>query len=159
MYAEHLFHSSVLKFYCDYRLGGLTYLDVLHIYGISRAGYIPQLFSIRLPNPEVIYELLRKANGAALIYDSSFESILGDCHLPRHCALKSTLVEDVPETLPSIRDFQDLDIAFIFHTSGSTSGSPKLVPVNYRWLESTVVKSHHINIPNNPTRQDVTVWM
>lgn len=143
----------------DYRLSGLTYLDVLHIYGISRAGYIPQLFSIRLPNPEVIYELLKKANGAALIYDPSFESVLGDCHLPRHCVLKSTLVEDVPEKLPSIRDFQDLDVAFIFHTSGSTSGCPKLVPVNYRWLDSAVSKSHHINMPKNSSRQDVTVWM
>ena len=141
------------------RLSGFSYLDVLHIYGISRAGYVPQLFSIRLPNPVVIYELLRKAGAAALIYDCSFESVLNDCHISRHCVLKSFSVEDVPATLPSIWDFQELDIAFIFHTSGSTSGIPKLVPINYRWLNSAVVKSHYISVPENASRQDVTVWM
>ena len=29
-----------------FRLGGMTYLNVLCIYGILRAGYIPQLFSL-----------------------------------------------------------------------------------------------------------------
>ena len=142
-----------------YRLIGSTYLDVLHLYAISRAGYVPQLFSIRLLNPVAIYELLLKANAAALIYDSSFESVLGDCHVPRHRVLKSTLVEDVPEALPSIWDSQEDDLALIFHTSGSTSGSPKLVPQSYRWLTSVVVKSHYISMPENPRRQDVTVWM
>jgi acyl-CoA synthetase (AMP-forming)/AMP-acid ligase II len=151
--------SSLVLNVIFYRLSGFTYLDVLHIYGISRAGYVPQLFSIRLPNPMVIYELLRKANAAALIHDSSFESILDDCLIRRYCALKSTVVEDVPETLPSIWDFQEDEIAFIFHTSGSTSGSPKLVPTSYRWLNSAVVKSRHISRPENPKRQDVTVWM
>jgi long-subunit acyl-CoA synthetase (AMP-forming) len=73
--------------------------------------------------------------------------------------LKSTSVDDVPETLPSIWDFQDVDLTFIFHTSGSTSGSPKLVPLSYRWLNSAVEKSHHISMPENPRHQDVTVWM
>jgi acyl-CoA synthetase (AMP-forming)/AMP-acid ligase II len=157
MYNKKLISAFVLNL--QYRLSGFTYLDVLHIYGISRAGYIPQLFSIRLPNPVVVYELLRKANAAALIHDSSFKSVLGDCHLPRYCVLDSTFVEDVPETLPSIWDFREEDLAFIFHTSGSTSGSPKLVPLSYRWLNSAVVKSCHISMPENSSRQDVSVWM
>ncbi len=141
------------------RLGGLTYVDILHIYGISRAGYIPQLFSIRLPNPTVIYELLRKAGASALIYDSSFEPVLIDCPVPTHRALTSSRVVDAPESLPGIWDFREEDIAFIFHTSGSTSGSPKLVPMSYRWLNSVVVKSHHISLPHDSKRQDVTVYM
>jgi len=132
---------------------------VLHIYGISRAGYIPQLFSLRLPNPGVIYELMRKAGASALIYDATFEYMLGNCQVPKHCALQSNHVEDVSELLPSIWDFRQEDIVFIFHTSGSTSGSPKLVPMNYRWLNSVVIKSNYISMPQSPDRQDVTVCM
>jgi len=142
-----------------FRVSGFTYADVLHIYGISRAGYIPQLFSIRLPNPTVIYELLHKADARAIIYDPSFESILNDCPIPSYCAFQSEQIEFVQENLPSIWDIHEDDIAFYFHTSGSTSGSPKLVPMSYRWLNSVVVKSGYISAPQNPGRQDVTVSM
>ncbi|KAF8154247.1 hypothetical protein B0H34DRAFT_800120 [Crassisporium funariophilum] len=140
-------------------LSGFTYVDVLHIYGISRAGYIPQLFSLKLPNPIVVYELLQRAGAQALIHDPCFESILGDCPLPIHRALLSERIESVRESLPSIWEPQEDDIAFIFHTSGSTSGSPKLVPMSYRWLSTVVLKSHHISMPRNADRQDVTVCM
>lgn len=141
------------------RISGFTYVDVLHIYGLSRAGYIPQLFSIRLPNPVVIYELLRRANAQAIIYDPSFESVLGDCPVRKYPFNSSESVESVDAILPNIHDFRESDLAFLFHTSGSTSGSPKLVPVHYSWLNSVVVKSHHISKPSNPERQDVTVYM
>lgn len=141
------------------RIGGFTYTDVLHIYGISRAGFIPQLFSLRLPNPDIIYELLERANAKGLVYDSSICMNLGSCPVPTFsamlstdtnaseplCDLDSTLVED--------------DIAFIFHTSGSTSGSPKLVPCSYRWLAGAVHKSHQVSRPRTAGRRDVTVWM
>ncbi|KDR78205.1 hypothetical protein GALMADRAFT_64892 [Galerina marginata CBS 339.88] len=140
-------------------LGGFTYVDVLHIYGISRAGYIPQLFSLRLPNPSVIYELLHRANAQALVHDPSFQSILSDCPVPTHRVLESERIQDFDESLPSIWDFREDDIAFYFHTSGSTSGSPKLVPMSFRWLNSVVIKSHHISMPQNHQRQDVTVCM
>lgn len=141
------------------RVSGFSYADVLHIYGISRAGYIPQLFSLRLPNPDVIYELLRKANAQAILYDPSFESVLKNCPVPSHLAFQTDIIENVEESLPSIWDSQEDNIAFYFHTSGSTSGSPKLVPMSFRWLNSVVVKSHHISMPQNPDRQDVTTAM
>ena len=141
------------------RLSGFTYTDVLHIYGISRAGYIPQLFSLKLPNPTVVHELLHRAGAKALIYDASFESILKNFPLPTYRALTSERVEPTPVSLPDISESQEDDIAFIFHTSGSTSGSPKLVPTSYRWLNTVVIKSHHISKPRDPYRQDVTVCM
>ena len=141
------------------RLSGFIYTDVLHIYGISRAGYIPQLFSLRLPNPAVVHELLQRAGAQALIYDASFESILNNFPLPTYRALASERIEPTPISLPSISDSQEDDIAFIFHTSGSTSGSPKLVPMTYRWLNTTVLKSHHVSKPRDLHRQDVAVSM
>lgn len=142
------------------RLSGYTYTDVLHIYGISRAGYIPQLFSLKLSNSAVIHELLHEAGARALIYDASFESIMKDFPLPIYCAITSERLESSTSvSLPDISESQDDDIAFIFHTSGSTSGSPKLVPMNYRWLSTVVTKSRHISKPGDPHRQDVTVCM
>lgn len=142
------------------RLSGLTYIDCIHIYGMSRAGYIPQMFSLRLPNPDVVYELLRKANAQALIFDSCFESVLSDCPIPSYQALKSRNIESVDESLEEIGPIQnENEPAFIFHTSGSTSGSPKLVPCTYRWLNTVVQKSNWISRPRNPDRQDVTVFM
>ena len=140
-------------------MSGFTYTDVLHIYGLSRAGYIPQLFSLRLPNPIVVHELLQRAGAQALIYDASFESILKNFPLPIYRALTSERLKPTPISLPSISNFQEDDVAFIFHTSGSTSGSPKLVPMSYRWLSTVVLKSRHISKPRDAHRQDVTVCM
>ncbi|KAJ3570247.1 hypothetical protein NP233_g4524 [Leucocoprinus birnbaumii] len=140
-------------------IGGFTYLDVLHIYGLSRAGYIPQLFSLRLPNPEVVYELLKRADAKALIYEAAFSALCSDCPVPAHLAVENDLVPESSSPLPPLLPVTEQDIAFIFHTSGSTSGSPKLVPCNYRWIMTALKKSWQVSKPQNQSRQDVTVWM
>lgn len=138
----------------------MTYTDVLHIYGISRAGYIPQLFSVRLPSPEVIFELLRKANAQALIFDPCFEAILADSPVPTHLAAnaRETDVAGWPE-LEKLSGCDGNDTAFVFHMSGSTSGSPKLVPCSYRWLDTIIKKANQTTQPKRPNQTDVTVWM
>ncbi|KAJ7437151.1 hypothetical protein B0H11DRAFT_2362510 [Mycena galericulata] len=132
-------------------IGGYSYKDVLNIYGVSRAGYIPQLFSLRLPNADVILELLTKTRARALIYEDLFESALQTWPLPIYRAV------DVDNHVPSPAA-QNQEIAFYFHTSGSTSGSPKLVPCSYRWLDSTIRKSHQICAPRQQDRHDIAVW-
>ncbi|KAJ8094247.1 hypothetical protein PM082_006786 [Marasmius tenuissimus] len=144
-------------------IAGTTYQDVLHIYGLSRAGYIPQLFSIKLPNPEVIFELLNKSHARALICDDNFYGIAGQSPVPLHVAVGLSGIDGhggnealpLPE-LPSVRAD---DIAFYFHTSGSTSGSPKLVPCSYTWLNSVVEKSQQACTPYHSDRRDVVTWM
>ncbi|OSX67394.1 hypothetical protein POSPLADRAFT_1127795 [Postia placenta MAD-698-R-SB12] len=141
-------------------LGGMTYADVLHIYGVARAGYIPQLFSLRLPNPDVVYELLHRAGGQAMIYDSSFASVVRDCPVPAIVTvdLGAAAVDNVP--LPPIPEpLSEEDTAMIFHTSGSTSGSPKLVHCSYKWLDAIVAKGDLISRPFHEDRKDVIVWM
>lgn len=136
----------------------MTYIDVLNIYGLTRAGYVPQLFSIRLPNPVVIYELLERANAKGLIYETSFESVLSDCSVPAHRAISISEANPQDEPLPTLPTPVDADeLVFIFHTSGSTSGSPKLVPCSRRWMNSAVEKSYHTGFPKSD--RDVTVWM
>ncbi|KAG6845754.1 hypothetical protein H0H87_003808 [Tephrocybe sp. NHM501043] len=138
-------------------IGGFTYTDVLHIYGISRAGYVPQLFSLRLPNPAVIYELLQKANAKALVHEATFVSALTECPLPTHLAASVETTNE--EALPVLEVSDENSVAFIFHTSGSTSGSPKLVRCSHLWLDSAVRKSYQTSKPRHLQAQDVTVWM
>lgn len=139
----------------------MSYRDVLHIYGVTRANYVPQLFSLRLPNPDVVYELLHRANAVFLIYDQSFDAIVSDSPVPRHAAIEVQPEDVEGETLPSLAEsgLQPDSCIVIFHTSGSTSGSPKLVPCSLRWVNSMVAKSAKVAIPKNTARQDVSVWM
>ncbi|KAI0344302.1 acetyl-CoA synthetase-like protein [Trametopsis cervina] len=142
-------------------LAGLSYSDVLHIYGVARASYIPQLFSLRLPNPTIIYELLQKAEGQALIYDPSFADIVADSPVPAHAAT-SVREEDVEDEIISPLSqisLEETDIVMIFHTSGSTSGRPKLVRCSLKWLDNIVYKAWQVSRPKDPERQDVSVWM
>ncbi|KAI8980609.1 acetyl-CoA synthetase-like protein [Trametes punicea] len=141
-------------------LGGMTYMDAVHIYGIARVGYIPQLFSLRLPNPDVVYELLLRAKAQALVFDRSFGSIVKGCPVPAEVAIdvRSVDVDNLllpPLWVPSHGE----DIVMIYHTSGSTSGCPKLVPCTADWVNATVSKTALVTRPHNANRQDVTVWM
>ncbi|KAJ7925892.1 hypothetical protein B0H13DRAFT_2229498 [Mycena leptocephala] len=140
-------------------IGGYTYNDVLNIYGMSRAGFVPQLFSLRLPSAEVIFELLHKANAKALVYESEFAPVLRECPVPAYLAPGAEDIEVTGYPLPELPRAQPEDIAMFFHTSGSSGGSPKLVPCSYRWLDATVMKSNQTCMPQTAERQDVTVWM
>ncbi|KAI1784535.1 acetyl-CoA synthetase-like protein [Ganoderma leucocontextum] len=137
---------------------GMSYVDVLYIYAIARAGYIPQFFSLRLPNPDVIYELLEMANGKAIIYEPELSGMVSNCPCPSYSAvdLRNVDIGDAPVP-PMPHPSSGDDIAMIFHTSGSTSGRPKLLPCNYKWLDAMVHKSARTSRPLRKDRQDVAV--
>lgn len=138
----------------------MTYVDALHIYGIARAGYIPQLVSLRMPSPDVVYELLNRSEARALVFDASFASIMTNCPVPAELAIDIRTVDLTDASLPPLWVPSSGDeIVMIYHTSGSTSGSPKLVPCTADWVNATVSKAAHVTRPRNPNRQDVTVWM
>ena len=138
----------------------MSYVDVLYIYGLARAGYIPQMFSLRLPNPDVIYELLERADAKALIYEPALADIVSNSPYPALSAidLREVSIEDAvlpPMPEPASPD----DIAIIFHTSGSTSGQPKLLRCDFKWLDNMVSKSATVSRPLRKDGQDVTVAM
>jgi len=137
----------------------VAYTDVVHIYGMTRAGYVPQMFTFRLPNyPIAIFELLRKTGGRALVYEPSFHADLSGCPVPNYSSIQVREQDVGDVALPPLRiDYSASDLVFIFHTSGSTSGSPKLVPCNRRWLDSIVGKSKQLAQVRSTQGQDVTV--
>jgi acyl-CoA synthetase (AMP-forming)/AMP-acid ligase II len=136
----------------------MTYVDALHIYGVYRADYIPQLFSIRLPSPEVIFELLAKANAKALIYDSNFEHLMNNSPTPTYLASKTQFVDFTSGHLPDMSVAAMDDTAFIFHTSGSTAGTPKLVPWTNLWIGRFLDKALYL-FPASTETQTVAAWM
>ncbi|CDO70986.1 hypothetical protein BN946_scf184830.g18 [Trametes cinnabarina] len=139
---------------------GMSYVDVLYIYGIARAGYIPQLFSLRLPNPDVVYELLKRANAKAIIYEPFLADVLSNCPYPAFGAVDLRDIDVGQASLPPMPEpASPKDIAVIFHTSGSTSGQPKLLPCDFKWLDNMVAKSATVSRPLRKTGQDVTVAM
>jgi acyl-CoA synthetase (AMP-forming)/AMP-acid ligase II len=127
---------------------------------MSRAGYVPQMFSLRLPNPTVIFELLQKAGARALVFEPSFDVDLSGCPVLTYPTVQVREQDAADVALPPLRaDCSASDLAFVFHTSGSTSGSPKLVPCNRRWLDNIVTKSKQMGQVRSTHGQDVTVAM
>jgi hypothetical protein len=107
----------------------------------------------------VILELLTKARAKALIYENLFESALRTWPLPVYQeAPIEALTGSSHPPLPPLLAPQNHEIAFYFHTSGSTSGSPKLVPCSYKWLDMTVRKSYRICGPREQKRRDIASW-
>ncbi len=138
----------------------MSYVDILYIYAIARADYIPQFFSLRMPNPDVIYELLENAHGRAIIYEPELASMLSTSPCPAYSAADLRSVDIDSTFLPPVPPSRGADdIVMIFHTSGSTSGRPKLLPCNYKWLDAMVRKSAKVSPPLRQTGQDVTVAM
>lgn len=89
------------------------------------AGFIPQLFSVVFANREVVWDLLSHSGAKALGFDHTFLEAVADS------PLKSMSTIEVPEILWS-------DTAMIVHSSGTTSGMPKLIPATHGWLTAFV---------------------
>ena len=112
--------------------------DLIHLYGLSRAGYTVQLFSLKLsfPGQSVVRELLRDCAGAALLYDPHFTSLAHDLPVPSFPLADIAALAPAGPSLQPLPDVSPDDVAIIFHTSGTTGGRPKPVPQTHRWCKT-----------------------
>ncbi|KAH9917141.1 acetyl-CoA synthetase-like protein [Epithele typhae] len=119
-------------------LKGSHWTDLAHIYAVSAAGYVPEVFGQAF-SALFVHDLLELHHAQVVIVDDSFKSLVADFRL-----LGSAIgVLSLP-TLASLSPAQELsallpdvqgdDVAMIFHTSGTTGGRPKPVPQTHRWL-------------------------
>ncbi|KAL0569814.1 hypothetical protein V5O48_012147 [Marasmius crinis-equi] len=123
---------------------GGSYMDFVHIHGLSKAGYVPQAFT-RLPQSiEIVKALLEKSGAKALLYEEGYfdsaESLMGP-DLKVYPTFKDIPTTQLSEALPDLSEPQPNDIKYVFHTSGSTSGLPKLVPYTSRSVETLLRKA------------------
>ena len=128
---------------------------------MSRARYVPQLFSSRLPNQAVVHELLERTGAKALVFDSNVVNAATSLSI---LAFRIPPLNDLsgyahyPLPTPPVVSFID-EIIFIFHTSGTTVGSPTLVPCSAGFINSIISKSSQMYMSSDSAKQDVCTWM
>jgi len=119
---------------------------------MSRAGYIPQMSSLLLPNHIAIFELLQKSGACALVCEPSVYADLSGCPVLNYPAIQIR-DQDVPDVvLPSLQvNCSASDLVFIFqvdrqavdpnssHVTGDGSITSLGNPNN--WLKSVQLKA------------------
>lgn len=81
---------------------------------------------------------MEKAGSKMIIYHPSLEHLTANCPFQKMPftpieSIKSLSAVDIESALPRVEDLASgSDVAFVFLTSGSTSGSPKLVPLTQK---------------------------
>ena len=114
--------------------------DLVYVIAVARASHIPQMCPNKFSQPGIIFELMEKANSEMLIYDPSLEHLTANCPFPKLAfkpieSIEKCSTVHTDSALPKIEDLSTgSDVGFVFLTSGSTSGSPKLVPLTHKIL-------------------------
>ncbi|KAF8522637.1 acetyl-CoA synthetase-like protein [Hysterangium stoloniferum] len=144
-------------------LRGFTYADAVTIYSLSRAGFIPQMFGFELPNVPLILQLLSRYEGKAMIHDPAKTELLrdSDTNIPCHTAITYSTISDADVAhidLPKFPSADPDDFIFIYLSSGSVSGIPKVVPLTNRWLSTIQHKSAPAFAIGDYDTQDVYIW-
>ncbi|KAF9021018.1 acetyl-CoA synthetase-like protein [Hymenopellis radicata] len=125
-------------------LTGHSYTDLIHLYSICLAGYVPQVFSVSFAGVAVVNDLLAACDGKALLYDPSFIDVISSISVPSLVVPAFDALADKPfGAIPPLPEVNEHDTAMIFHTSGTTSGKPKPVKESHIWLhaQARVVRS------------------
>ncbi|KAJ6556429.1 acetyl-CoA synthetase-like protein [Mycena capillaripes] len=117
-------------------LDGFQYLHLVYTIALSRASYVPQMLTDMFTDPGIILELMEKAGAKAVVYDPCLESLTVFPSFPKICLIDIDnmnwdSVLPLVEQLPS-----GSDVCFNYLTSGSTSGSPKLVPLTQEFVST-----------------------
>ncbi|GJJ14652.1 hypothetical protein Clacol_008918 [Clathrus columnatus] len=121
-------------------MAGLTFSDMLHIFGIMRADYVPHLLNSAITNAEVAASFFQETNCGVIIYASQASNSVKN--LPEHFVCHPIIdAEEIPENSDVILSysksaFDNEEVVMILLTSGSVSGSPKLIRLRRRWFEA-----------------------
>ena len=120
------------------RLTGEHASDLVHLYALARAGFVPELFSLKfsVPGGAVVRDLLAECGGRALVHDAHFSALLGGLSLPLFALPDIAALPPAAAALAGLPDVADDDVAIIFHTSGTTGGRPKPVPQSHKWCRT-----------------------
>ncbi|KAH9888011.1 acetyl-CoA synthetase-like protein [Cubamyces lactineus] len=118
-------------------LQGSHWSDLVHIYAVAAAGFIPEVFGTPF-TATFVQDLLDAHSARILIYHDAFETLLPQVEwrqkttkLPKFTELSSAGAQ-----LGTFREVRADDVAVIFHTSGTTGGRPKPIPQTHKWLVS-----------------------
>ncbi|KAJ7661325.1 acetyl-CoA synthetase-like protein [Mycena polygramma] len=113
---------------------GVKYSDLAHIYGLARAGFVPEVLNANM-TALIVRDLLAKTKGKTLIFEPNFVDRVADIGLPSIPIPDLATLQTVSSPLPALPEVTPTDVAIIFHTSGTVSGVPKPVPEPHRWVK------------------------
>ena len=121
------------------------------------------MFGFEIPNPQIVFQLLSKYDGKAIIHDPAKTPLLAESKttLPCHVDVDYLSISDADVAdleLPELPVAETEDFAFIYHSSGSVSGKPKVIPKTNKWLSTIANKSSAAFRLGNFETQDVHVW-
>ncbi|KAF9263032.1 acetyl-CoA synthetase-like protein [Marasmius fiardii PR-910] len=165
-------------------LEGDKYTDFLHIFGLLRAGFVVHCMSFGSfsDSADVLPSIFGKVDTNALIFEQGWfdPTSLQAQESIRHIKFHPSLTIREPPGLhedgtygyedhelppiPTLDEIQPEQIAMIYHTSGTVSGIPKIVPYSYRRLGALIIKAKLYVVPSNTTEgngscQETWTWM
>jgi acyl-CoA synthetase (AMP-forming)/AMP-acid ligase II len=137
------------------RVTGKLYTDIVHIMGLIATGLVPQVHFERshtsstidyayqlfssIFSPTTILGLLSQSKAKALVVDPEFRSDASPVNIPVFSTLDYTAFEQTPDVmLGELPKVLPTDPAVIVHSSGTTSGVPKLIVQSHQWVQSAI---------------------
>jgi hypothetical protein len=91
-----------------------------------------------------VFDLLSRSGAKALVFDATFKEHITNSSVPTFPPIALTDIEtnlssdDVSPMLGSLPPVTERSPAFIIHSSGTTSGMPKLIPSNHLWVKNFI---------------------
>ncbi|KAF9263030.1 acetyl-CoA synthetase-like protein [Marasmius fiardii PR-910] len=143
-------------------LEGYRYTDLLHIFGLLRAGFVVHCFGSFPGSADVLASLLQQVGSRAFIFergwfDPTFLQTKNSAkHIKFYPSLNTRKLPDQDETygyeeyeIPNLHDVDPEQTVIIYHTSGSISGTPKVTPYNHRQLNTLILKARFFVVPSD----------
>lgn len=126
-------------------MNGKTYADVVHLFSLQRAGYVPHLVSTYLKDVTLVQNLFDQSETRIIICDtkdaSDWEKLEGQFDIVPMLNLDEPPSVDASQILlPSLIDGDADDILSMEQSSGSSSGRPKIVQFSRRWVDANAQK-------------------
>lgn len=123
---------------------GKTYIDVVHLFSLLRAGYTPHVVCTYLEDIALVRDLFEQSGARIIICDVKYargwEQLTGQFGIiPLHDPPVPDDIPVIPNALPALDGHAD-EILSIEQSSGSSSGRPKIVQYTRRWMDATAKK-------------------
>lgn len=125
-------------------MNGKTYVDVVHLFSLQRAGYVPHLVSTYLKDVPLVQNLFAQSKARIIICDikdaNDWEKLAGQFEIVPLLNLDEPPSVNASQILLPSLDGDADNILSIEQSSGSSSGRPKLVQFSRRWVDANAQK-------------------
>ncbi|KAK7229834.1 hypothetical protein V2G26_002004 [Clonostachys chloroleuca] len=135
---------------------GANYVDIVHIWAVARAGFVPLLISIRIQHLGALDLLLKGGEAKGLLYNTAVAKPELDVVSIPAVDIKTLDAAVGEKSLPEVWFPSNEDeIVMKYHSSGSSSGMPKVIPMTARWVDFLLDKLVDA-LGSDPNKQENT---